>query len=56
MNYEYKWVHMHYIKNKKKIIPLKSHTFLFSDIPKIKKGKYKGCLGAAGLVLCLVKK
>lgn len=57
MNYEYKWIPINFkIKNKKKIIPVKAYTFLFSDVPTIKKGKYKGCLGTAGLVLCIVKK
>jgi hypothetical protein len=57
MNYEYQWVISNFIeKNKKKIIPVKANTFLFSDVPTIKKGKYKGCLGTAGLVLCMVKK
>lgn len=57
MNYEYQWVISNFIeKNKKKITPVKASTFLFSDVPTIKKGKYKGCLGTAGLVLCMVKK
>jgi hypothetical protein len=57
MNYEYKWVHPYNIKNyKKKLIPLKAIPFMCNHMPVINKGKYKGCIGIEGLVLCIVKK
>ena len=54
---EYKWVVISTIKKyKKNITPLKASTFLFNDLPVIKRGKYKGYIGINGLVLCLFKK
>lgn len=56
MKYKYRWVRLPFEKYlKDKIIPLKTHKFLFAHLPTIDKGKYKGYIGAAGLVLCLVK-
>ena len=53
---EYKWVNISFIKKyKKNIIPLKAKTFLFNDLPVIKRGKYKGYIGINGLILCLFK-
>lgn len=57
MKYNYRWVHQFYLKKiKKKAIPLKGDKFLFSSLPIIDKGKYKGCVGVAGLILCMVSK
>ena len=57
MNYEYKWVHAYNIKNfKNKIIPLKAIPFMCNHMPVVHKGKYKGCIGIVGLILCIVKK
>ena len=57
MKYNYRWVYQFYLKKiKKKAIPLKGDKFLFSSLPIINKGKYKGCVGVAGLILCMVSK
>jgi len=57
MNYKYKWVHEYNIKKfKNKIIPLKAIPFICNHMPVIHKGKYKGCMGIKGLVLCIIKK
>lgn len=57
MKYNYRWVHQFYLKKiKKKAIPLKGDKFLFSSLPILDKGKYKGCVGVAGLILCMVSK
>ena len=57
MKYNYKWVYEGYIKYiKKQTIPLKGDTFLFKDMPIIDRGKYKGYIGVAGLILCMVAK
>jgi hypothetical protein len=57
MKYNYKWVNAGYLKYlKKQIIPLKGDKFLFNDMPIIENGKYKGYIGAAGLILCMVAK
>lgn len=56
MKYKYKWVRLPFEKYlKDKVIPLKANRVLFKHLPTIEKGKYKGYMGIAGLVLCLVK-
>lgn len=57
MKYKYKWVYSPVIdKLKEQIIPLKRDKFLFKDMPVIKNGKFKGCVGTMDLVLCMVSK
>jgi len=57
MKYKYKWVRVPFQKHlKDKVIPLKANKVLFTEIPPIiDKGKFKGYIGIAGLVLCLVR-
>ena len=45
MKYKYRWVRLPFEKYlKDKIIPLKTHKFLFAHLPTIDKGKYKAAV------------
>lgn len=55
MKYKYKWIPTPFLKKlKNKVIPLKADKILFTDVPVIEKGKYKGYMGIQGMVLCMV--
>jgi hypothetical protein len=55
MTYKYKWIRTPFLKKfKNKVIPLKADKTLFTYVPVIEKGKYKGYMGVQGMVLCMV--